>query len=262
MDAFGISQICLDRTFENGKFWALNTNHELWDFYLENDGLLLDPNVIDPETLCNRFFVWSTCDNDNYSEILSGFSKFFQLKQGASIARLMPDKSNIGISFGCNKSDPGFIPKLLNESKLVNSFFIYLQKELADVIEDIERHPFNSNQYKKNDFLVEEGSGFRLEMNRRKDLLLLMGCLSKEDEWLANITLTQRQSQSAVLYLQGLTVEDISKQLNISYDAVKDQMEWTKKKLRVRKKRDLIKNLSILSELGLLSYENIKLRVV
>lgn len=221
---------------------------------------MIDPNIKNPVSLSDSLFVWSTCVDGEYSEILKGFNKIFNLKQGVSMVRLLSDNCNIGISFGCKTADPDFIPKLLSESKLIGDFLQYVQTELSDIITEIERQPFSLHQKENSEWTAVEDGAFRLEQESREELLLLMGRVSEEDLWLRDVRLTQRQSQCAALYLRGLSGINIARLLGISHDAVKKHFELIKKKLSAQKKTDLIRKLSMLKDLGRLTCEYINLQ--
>jgi len=259
LDAFGASQLCLDRTYKNGNYWALNTDNELWQYYLGNGGLLMDPNVKSPIALNDGIFIWNVCATGDYAEILKAFNQIFGLKQGISIVKLLSDKSNIGVSFGCKTTELEFIPRLLRESHLVRNFLNYLQKELADIIRELEKNSFKLLQYKKEDWHANHEKSLKLSSYQRESLLLLMGNISKNDLKMKELTLTQRQSQCAALYLRGLSVKNIANRMGISYDVVKEYFQLIKKKLQVNNKSELLQKLKILKELELLPSEYINL---
>ncbi len=235
--AFGVEQICIDKTYLNGDTIVVNSHPHLCEYYLNQDGLSVDPSIH------ADIFVWSTCQKREYTEILSGFSRHFQVDQGASFSRYLQNGERFRVAFGGASSQKYMIPKLLSEQEIVQQFIQYLNEEFKAIESQLMKSSFKLSHVCNTTQRKIDQSKLQIQPKQREELLLQMKRVSEEDQWLKSISLTDKQSQCASLYLKGMSTEQIAYSMQTTNSAIKAHIRGIKKKLHVDKKFDLLQKL-------------------
>ncbi len=249
MDYFNCSYVHFDCVTYSGRVWGLHTDPELFRYYiLDGDGFRTDPLFRDVRIVNTNIFIWPlNVDGSFRDDFNKGLNKKFDVSHG--ITFMFHDKNamySIALSSTSDKLD--VINLLIKEQQTMLFLKNFILENMKKEINSLERNMFNAAHYVGEKFYMPV-STYSKPQASRIDMLLETHQIKEQDLEYFNVSLTPRERQCAVLYLNKHTMDEISIILGISQGACRKHMHRIKKKFNVNKKQQFMDVLHTLSRL-------------
>lgn len=243
LSAFSLEHFSYFSISDKGDSVCLSTDPEWMEIYLQKELFLHNPFLKNPALLSSGTFFASGIADRRFQQ-----SRAVGTSYGITDTLIITRKSkNLlrGFSFAIGPNDQNR-NLFLNELSLFQRFCTYIEKEAAKTIEALQREPVDVRGFLGERFELTSSSLVPHDHTLRKKLL--QACFKGID--LPKESLSSREKECLLLYLEGESTQSISCKLFRSIRTVESHFESAKRKLACSNRHELLKRAKLLFDLG------------